>query len=425
MRQRFFKPILLLIAIATLLCVTGCQPTIAQPNNVIHLTLWHGVNPPPNRDVLQDLVNQFNHAHSNIQVESLYIGQGDQQPPKILASVVGNAAPDLLWYAPTLTGQLVELDAIRPLEDWLDRNPIKDQIDPALFESMTWEDHIWSVPFGTNNVGIFYRPSLFEQAGIQTLPQTWDELRDVVKRLTFEIDTQNQYGILLPLGKGEWTVFMWLPFLWSAAGELTDATGEFQLDSPEAIAALQFWQDLVVDGSAILSQPERGYELDRFLTGKVAMQLTGPWTLRQLNETGVDYGVMPIPRNQISATSTGGENLFVFKSTPEQEQAALTFAEYVLSEEFQTAWAIGTGYLPVNVRSRQSQAYQTYVQQNSVLNVFLEQAKHGRSRPIVPGYNRLSESLGRAIEATLLGKVSPETALQQAQHRLAWVKLIR
>jgi multiple sugar transport system substrate-binding protein len=61
---------------------------------------------------LQKLVDRFNQSHRNIQVESLYIGQPDQQMPKILASVVGDAPPDLLWFNPTLTGQLIELNAI-------------------------------------------------------------------------------------------------------------------------------------------------------------------------------------------------------------------------------------------------------------------------------------------------------------------------
>ena len=101
------------------LCFTlfGCQP--AQSSDVIRLTLWQGVNPPPNRDVLQKLVDRFNQKNPNIQVESLYVGQGDQQMPKILAAVVGNAAPDLLWYAPMITGQLVELDGLRSLDDFL------------------------------------------------------------------------------------------------------------------------------------------------------------------------------------------------------------------------------------------------------------------------------------------------------------------
>ena len=408
---------LIFTAVLTLL-LTACQA--APDDGVIHLTLWQGVNPPPNRVVLQTLVDRFNQTHPQIQVESLYAGQGDQQMPKILAAVVGKAQPDMLWFAPTITGQLVELDAIRPIEDWLDRSPLKDQIDPALFESMQWEGHTWSVPFGVNNVGIFYRPSLFEAAGITQLPQTWEELRQVAKQLT----TTNQHGMLLPLGKGEWSVFMWLSFLWSGGGELFEnsvpgaAHGRLNLETPAAAAALQLWQDLIRDGSAILSQPERGYELDGFLAGKVAMQLTGPWTLGQLQPTGVDFDVMPIPAGVKPSTSIGGENLFILKTTPDREQAALVFAEYVLSEEFQTEWAIGTGYLPVNLRSRQSPAYRKFVAEQPALNVFLQQAQQGRSRPIAPGYNRISDSLGRAIEAVVLEKSTSAEALAAAQERL-------
>ncbi len=405
--------------------LVGCQPRAPQADGVTHLTLWQGVNPPPNRDVLDALVAQFNATHPTIQVESLYVGQSDQQMPKILAAIVGNAPPDLLWYAPMITGQLVELEALRSLDDWLETTPSRDQIDPALLESMQWEGHTWSIPFGTNNVAIFYRPSLFAAAGIDRLPQTWDELRQAARALT--IPSRNQHGMLLPLGKGEWTVFTWLPFMWSGGGELVAALGDassdaappvVQIDNEGAIAALHLWRDLITDGSVVLSQPERGYELDGFLAGRVAMQLTGPWTLGQLAATDVDYGVMPIPTGARRATVVGGENLFVFRSTPEREQAAIAFAEYVLSAEFQTQWAIGTGYLPVNLRSRDQPEYQTFAAQQPAVEVFVKQAAYGRSRPIFPGYNRISDNLGRAIEAVLLGKATPEEALAESQQRL-------
>jgi multiple sugar transport system substrate-binding protein len=427
--QRLLKSLFLGVLSLCLFTLTACSSLPVTASSITHLTLWQGVNPPPNRDVLQRLVEQFNQTHPQIQVESLYVGQGDQQMPKILAAIVGNAAPDLLWQAPTITGQLVDLEALYPLETWLDASPLKEQLDPSLLESMQLEGHTWSVPFGTNNVGLFYRPSLFKAAGITTLPKTWADLRQVAKQLT--IPAQNQHGMLLPLGKGEWTVFTWLPFMWSGGGELT-ATGDsslagsavsssgsgVQIANPGAIAALSFWRDLIADGSVVLSSPERGYELDSFLAGKVAMQLTGPWTLAQLDATKVDYGVIPMPAQVRQATSTGGENLFVLKSTPQRQQAALVFAEYVLSEAFQTEWALGTGYLPVNLRSRRSPAYLQYVAQQPVVSVFLDQAQYGRSRPIFPGYNRISDSLGRAIETVLLGKATPEAALATAQQRL-------
>jgi len=403
------------------LAATACQPTPELPAGPLHLILWHGINPPPNREIFQELVDAFNRDRDDLEIEARYVGQSDQQMPKVLAAVVGGKPPDLLWFSPTATGQFVELQAIRPLDDWFANLPAREQLDPALLESMRFEGQLWSLPMATNNLGLFYRPSLFAAAGIDTLPRTWDELRVAARQLTRDENGDGrpeQYGLLLPLGKGEWTVFSWLPFLYSAGGEIV-TDGRPHLTGPAAAAALQYWADLLADGSALLSQPERGYEQDDFISGRVAMQLTGPWTLGFLAETPIaaDFAVMPIPQRDRPATVLGGESLFVLRTTPEREAAAREFLAYVLSEAFQIRWALGTGYLPVNLAARASQIYQDYLAQQPVLRVFLEQMAVGRSRPILPGYARLSDSLGRAIEAVLLGD-EPQAALARSQERL-------
>ena len=400
-----------------LIMLSGCQASAQRDDGVIRLTLWQGINPPANRDVFQKLVDKFNQTHTDIQVESIFAGGLDQQLPKILAAVVGNVPPDILSFYPQLTGQFIELDAIRPLEDWLDKLPLKSEISPNLLAGLTLDNHLWSVPLYTSNLGIFYRPQLFQAAGITQTPKTWSELREVAKKLTIDKDGDGkpeQQGMLLPLGKGEWTVFSWFPFLWSAGGEIiTD--NRPNLTSAAAVTALQFWQDLIKDGSVKLSAPERGYEEDDFIAGRVAMQITGPWTY--IMKSDVDYQVFPIPANVEQATAIGDGNLYVMKTTPAREEAALKFLEFVLSEEFQTEWSIGTGFLPVNMKSTQSAAFEEFMNQKPVLKVFLEQMPAARGRPIIAGYNSLSDSLGRAIEATLLGE-SPEKALKTAQDRL-------
>ncbi|MBD2576419.1 ABC transporter substrate-binding protein [Oscillatoria sp. FACHB-1406] len=428
MTTRTYARLLAIIFLCfNLFLLTSCQLQSRTNTDVVHLTLWHGINPPPNRDVFNRLVERFNQTHEKIQVEALYVGQADQQLPKILTAVIGNAAPDLLWFAPTLTGQLKELGAIRSLDDWWNSSPLKAELNPALLPTMQLDGKIWSVPMATNNVGLFYRPSLLKAAGITELPKTWAELRQTAQRLTRESGGNGKrYGLVLSLGKGEWTVFTWLPFFYSSGGELV-RDGSVNLLSEEAIAALQFWADLRQDGSTILSAPERGYEQDDFIAGRVAMQLTGPWTLGFLKETPIknDYGVMPIPQNREAATVLGGENLFVMKTTRDvvprsrrdREKAALEFLEYILGEEFQTQWALETGYLPVNLKAQQSKTYQAYLAKNPALQVFIEQTKNARSRPLVPAYVRLSDNLGRAIEATLLG-TPPREALTASQKRL-------
>ncbi len=407
-----------IILIFCLVILSSCQNQTQKESGVIHLTLWQGINPPVNREVFQKLVGKFNSAHPEIQVESIFAGTFEQQLPKILSSVIGNAPPDILVFHPQITGKLLNLEAIRPLDDWLEKLSVKSEVFPNLLDRLRLKGQTWSIPYSTSNIAIFYRPTLFEAAGITQPPQTWEELRADAKKLTIDRNGDHrpeQHGILLPLGKGDWTVFTWLPFLLSTGGDIVRSNYP-NLTSPGAIAALQFWQDLLKDGTATLSAPERGYEEDAFIAGRVAMQITGPWTY--ITRSKVDFKTMPIPMDKVPATVTGTGVMFVMKTNPTREEAALKFLEYVLSAEFQTEWSLGTGFLPINIKAVESPAYQQYLHQKPWLKTFVDQMSVAQSRPIMNGYSRLSDSLGRAIESTLLGKSAPETALKEAQKRL-------
>lgn len=422
-----WKRILILIPLTfSLLLANGCQNQANTNNNnssengVTKITFWHGINPPENRKIFKELLTKFNESNPNIEVEELYVGQPDEQVPKIVSSIVANQTPELLWYAPQLTGKLKKLQAIKPVDEWLNNSPIKEEIDQAMFSTMELDGKLWSVPFAANNTAMFYRPSLFEKVGITELPKTWEELQKAAQNLTVDTNEDgviDQHGILLALGKGEFTVFVWLPFIFSANGEIIQNNQPNLIDNGTE-KALELGANLVKENVAVLSAPDRGYELDNFIAGKVAMQITGPWTLGQLGQTGIDYGAFPLPKIEQSATVLGGENIFLFNTTPEKEKAALQFLEYILGEEFQTQWALKTGYLPINIKAQQSQEYQAFVKENPVVEVFLEQMSSAKSRPITENYPTISENLGRAIEASLLGEKTPKNALKEAQKRI-------
>jgi multiple sugar transport system substrate-binding protein len=137
-----------------------------------------------------------------------------------------------------------------------------------------------------------------------------------------------------------------------------------------------------------------------------------------MKQKGIDFGVMPIPHDLNTATAIGGENLFLFKTDPQREQAAWKFAEYVAGEEFQTTFATETGYLPINLKSQKSDAYAKYINQQPEIDIFIKQMSSGHTRPLLADYPRISESLGRAIETTLLQKNTPAESLASAQSNL-------
>ncbi|MFM7614501.1 MAG: extracellular solute-binding protein, partial [Synechococcales cyanobacterium] len=115
--------------------------------------------------------------------------------------------------------------------------PHKSEVFPNLLEQLKLNGKLWSLPLWNSNVGIFYRPDLFEAAGITQTPKTWEELIAVAQKLTLDKNGDGhpeQYGILLPLGKGGWTVFTWFPFVLSAGGGIM--TDNYpNLNNPAAI----------------------------------------------------------------------------------------------------------------------------------------------------------------------------------------------
>jgi multiple sugar transport system substrate-binding protein len=98
--------------------------------------------------------------------------------------------------------------------------------------------------------------------------------------------------------------------MWSGGGELSaDSQEPGKIPAPTlvnegAIAALQFWRNLIKDGSAVLSLPERGFEMDGFVSGKVAMQLTGP-DARTTQSYWGGFWCFPIPAGVRHATGIG------------------------------------------------------------------------------------------------------------------------
>jgi multiple sugar transport system substrate-binding protein len=64
-----WRHVLGLVWAVLLIGLIGCQGSVPD-DGVVHITLWQGMGPPPNRDFFQTLVQDFNDSHPHIQVES-------------------------------------------------------------------------------------------------------------------------------------------------------------------------------------------------------------------------------------------------------------------------------------------------------------------------------------------------------------------
>ena len=320
---------------------------------------------------------------------------------KVLLSASSQDLPDVMFIDYANLPQIAKAGILAPLDQaGVDYSSVeKNVLDFGNYNGVQYG----AAP-GVNTLGLFYNKTLFADAGLQP-PTTWEELQSTAKQLT----SGDRYGLALSANAGEEATFQFQPFLWSNGGEMT------QLDSPEAVQALEYVTGLVKDGSvsqSVVNWSQSDVN-DQFLSGKAAMQINGSWQIPVLKkQTDVDWGVVqiPAPAGKTSITPFGGEQWTV--STPGMSNpAAAKFVQCMLGKPAMETWATAHYYVPTN-----TDVAAQYAAQTPDMATFVTAVKTAKNKlqGIPDGYETASTNLSTAIQAALTGAQSPSDALAQA-----------
>ena len=104
-----------------------------------------------------------------------------------------------------------------------------------------------AVPYTVAPMLFGYNKALFEEAGINKLPETWDEALEAAKKIN---DPDNQIAGYATLA-AEWTEWFFQYYVWQAGGDLTkqneDGTAELTFTDPAVMEAAKYYQQLRKD----------------------------------------------------------------------------------------------------------------------------------------------------------------------------------
>lgn len=411
-----FRSLLAIVA-ALLLTSSFIAPyasSVAAQSDPIKLTFWNYWD-GKNGEVMQSLVDEWNAANPDIQVENVFIGFNDLLP-KLQAATAGGDAPDiaagdLIWMP-----KLAQSGAIAPLDDLAATAGI-DLTDfyPALLNAGSYDGKTYGLPVSTNNLELFYNKELFEQAGLDPNkpPATWDELRAYAKQCA-DPDA-GIAGMELFTEPGEGLTWQYQVYLWQSGGDfLTDDLSAAAFNSDAGKQALTFWTDLLnVDKSAPLTT------WGQFGQGMACMAMDGSWMVGGYTADPpfeVGTAAMPIPAGGQQATNMGGEQLVIFAEDADKQAAAAKFMAWLTSTETQTTWDQQTGFTPVRESVATSPDYLDWVSTNQPLLLpFVEQQANAHNRPPVTNYPEISDAFSRELERALLGEATVDEALAAAE----------
>jgi multiple sugar transport system substrate-binding protein len=424
MRSKFLK-IAVLLVIA--LMVLPQMPATARQDKVT-ITFWHMEQPPYRVERFQTLIDEFNAANPDIEVKQEPQSWGEIYAKAPAAIAAGNA-PELLFAIPDFTPILKDLGAVQPVEDFVAEMDAAHKFYPAAVAPYTYDGHTWAVPIWNMAHSLWYRQSVFQEAGVE-VPTTWDEWLAAAEKLTKE----GQYGIGLPANKQLYTDQTVYDLMINAgADEIYNSDGTLRFNNPQTIEAFDMYSKLYKFSPADSPGWMWGEAEACFANRSCAMilQFTVITTYdTQAEGDAEDLGVAPIPYKEgveNPGTISYVNAIMILTDDPAKQEAAKKFLSFILEPENYGRFLNAEPglYLPVTEDGSTAESYWNdplVVKYKSQIEVMLQNSTAGRlfgftGGNTFPSIATISAQnlLAQTLQLVVIDGKSPEDAVAEGQ----------
>jgi putative chitobiose transport system substrate-binding protein len=292
------------------------------------ITLWTFWLSPTFDDYIKSTIARFNEAYPDVKV-NWEDHQATFQDDLRNAFAAGNA-PDVInlsisegWVSDYATqGLLMPLDGAVP-------QSVVDQYFPNLWDQQVVDGKHYQFPWYQGIIVDLVNKQILTEAGltVEDFPKTIDELPAFCKTI------KDKTGTLCDI---RLTVNDLLAQMTYEGGVqvISDDGSKFTFDSPDAVAWLQMYVDMVkagtVDRTALVTDQDR-VGLDLFTSGKAAFYNTGPNLIREVraNNPGL-YGYLDVVPAPVGKSGVVGKGLMALsvKADTKYPKASLALATF-------------------------------------------------------------------------------------------------
>ena len=373
-----------LAVVATTAALAGCSTTASNAGStgtgVVKLSFWEGYTAGDGVE-LQKLVKQFNASQSHIQI-TMHTKTWAVIESTVLPALAAKNGPDILASPPDVMTVYASQGVLQPLTDFYS-NKSNDtaELNQSALEMSELKGTNYAVPLGFVPLTMFYNKTEFAKAGITTFPKTWAQWVTDAKKLTIQTGTgtPSQYGLALPdhqtVGNGVWT-----SLFESGGGDVIKNGKDVVINSAANKATLTYWTNAVTKDH-ISPIGLSGIDADNLFTaGKAAMEAGGPWLASSCVTAKISCGIAPIPAGPkgVAESGIGVTAGVTSQASAAKKAAAETFFAWFFKHKQSVAWAIGSGWPPLNTSVTASE-----VASSTEVKELTEQSKY--TKPLLPG----------------------------------------
>ena len=369
---------------------------------------------------IQAMDDAFTKAYPNITINPELVSYDSLHDKIVTAQVGGNGKYDVVLMDTPWPAELVTANIVSDITSKIPADFLSGVFDSA-WTAAKYNGKIYGVPWINDTKFFFYNSDMFSKAGLTAAPKTWDEVEADAKAI--KAAGIVKYPITASWKQAEAVICDWTQLAAAFGGsDFVDANGKALFNQGGGLAALTFMKKLLDEGlvdPASLSQTEDDVN-SVVSAGQAAMALNWTYGLSVMNDPSKStvagkIKVAPSPGEGSVATSgvNGGMSLAVTTTTKHPNEA-LAYALSMASEKSQEMDVANA--LPMWKASFDDP---NVTKNNPDLFAAAKIEFAGLvARPVVPYYTKLSNALQDAIQQALLGKKTPQQALDDVAAQL-------
>ena len=364
-------------------------------------------------ELFQEIIDGYTAIHPNVTI-NLVNNPWEDYWTKLPLALDGENGPAIFnihnSYHENLINYMAPLEI--PLEDL--------QADFTGVDAHVIDGEVYYIDYGMMTGSVYYNKDMWEAAGLTEadIPKTWDEMREVAKKLTIkEGDTIIQAGLNF---NDDFHQNYLVGLNYQLGENLFEEDGVTPKVNSDAMKqVMQMLVDMYeVDGIGSKDFGEKG--ADSFGQGQSAMVIQWGHYYNTLQTTwsDINFGVFEIPTfdgNPYAYNRYNGESTFgVNKNAPEDQQAvAQDFIKYFLAnDDAQVAFNLAMSTFP----AKKSLADNEKILENPSLKVLAEHIDHYIWPGPMPA--TMETSLKKAGQDIFFNGVDIDTALNEAQQNI-------
>lgn len=289
-------------------------------------------------EILGEFIAGFEQENPNIKIDLQYVPPVQQYVDKFSVLAASGQMTDMFYIAAENKQEVISKGVAEDISDM----EIFSRIDPATSATYGKDGKIYGYSPDAWIGGIFYNKDLFEQAGIEKEPETWQDFVDCAAKLKaigvepYLDDADNVHNLAQDLY--QCSVISQEP---DADVQINEGKATFQEKYTEP---LKLWyNDMIASG--LYSQMALGLNsdqvIDMFANGEVAMMHGGPWNIAMIEQKNpeLNYDIFGLSDNSGNRVLPGAVNVGLSVSTTsEHKDACRAFIEYMARDENIVKW---------------------------------------------------------------------------------------